>query len=128
MESLSIARLYEEQKQDLDLELLSDSLASKVDVTVSDINRPGMALMGYTDGFHSERIQVVGETELGYLATLDTQGEREALRRVFGLKLAGIFIAQATAAGAPIISAVSDALDSAIALPAADSGAPAMSV
>lgn len=60
----------------------------------SDIHRPGMALMGFTDGFHPERIQVVGETELGYLATLDSDGEREALRRVFALRLAGIFIAQ----------------------------------
>lgn len=60
----------------------------------TDIHRPGMALMGYTAGFHPERIQIVGETELGYLATLDTEGERAALRRVFDLRLAGIFIAQ----------------------------------
>lgn len=59
-----------------------------------DIHRPGMALMGYTEGFHPERIQVVGETELGYLATLDTEAERKALQQVFELGLAGIFIAQ----------------------------------
>lgn len=76
------------------VETLVEPADTNPEVFHEDVHRPGMALMGYTEGFHPERIQVVGETELGYLATLDSDAERTALRRLFGLGLAGIFIAQ----------------------------------
>ena len=63
MKSLSIARLYEDQREDLQLELLSESLASRCEITVSDINRPGMALMGFVENFLPERIQILAQTE-----------------------------------------------------------------
>jgi HPr kinase/phosphorylase len=87
-------KLVENLRAVTEVDILIPPGESNPEIRHGDIHRPGMALMGYTDGFHPERIQVVGETELGYLATLDTDGERDALRRVFGLKLAGIFIAQ----------------------------------
>jgi len=98
------------------VETLVESTSSNPEIHHEDIHRPGMALMGYTAGFHAERIQVVGETELGYLATLDTDSERLALRRVFELGLGGIFIAkdllpsaafldEARSAGVPIARA-----------------------
>jgi HPr kinase/phosphorylase len=94
LESLSIARLYEEQKQDLDLELLSDSLASKVDVTVSDVHRPGMALMGFVENFLPERIQIVGQTEITYLNQLSEQQLNEAVDRLFQFEMPCIFVAK----------------------------------
>ena len=46
MHSVSVARLFEDQREELQLEQLSESLASRREITVSDVNRPGMALMG----------------------------------------------------------------------------------
>ena len=86
-------QLVEHLRAFTEVETLVDPGDDSPEVFHADIHRPGMALMGYADGFHPERIQVVGETELGYLATLDTDGERAALARVFDLGLAGIFIA-----------------------------------
>ena len=37
---------------------------------MSDVNRPGLLLAGFTQNFLFERIQIVGETELLYLGTL----------------------------------------------------------
>lgn len=63
-------------------------------VTHSDVHRPGMALMGYQEGFHRDRIQICGGTELGYLRTLDAEAGRTALERIFALGVPGIFVSQ----------------------------------
>ena len=71
--TLTVAQLYEQQKEQLSLEKLSESLDSRVPITVSDINRPGMALMGFTENFLADRIQIIGRTEVSYSATLPAQ-------------------------------------------------------
>ena len=68
-----MARLFEDQRQELALEMLTESLASKVDVTVSDIHRPGMALMGFIENFLPERLQILGQTESIYLSQLSEE-------------------------------------------------------
>ena len=83
MQTLSVARLFEDQQQELQLEQLTESLASRREITVSDIHRPGMALMGFVENFLPERIQILAQTELTYLATLTPQQVREAIDRLF---------------------------------------------
>jgi HPr kinase/phosphorylase len=91
---LRFDQLVEHLRVFAEVEMLVEPAEGNPEVFHADIHRPGMALMGYTEGFHPERIQIVGETELGYLATLGGQEERGALRRVFNLRPAGIFLAQ----------------------------------
>ena len=83
LRSIGVARLFEDQREELQLELLSESLASRAEITVSDINRPGMALMGFVENFLPERIQILAQTELTYLATLSPKQVKEALDRLF---------------------------------------------
>ena len=83
MEALSVARLFEDQRQELQIEQLTESLASRREITVSDINRPGMALMGFVENFLPERIQIMAQTELTYLASLSPAGVRESIDRLF---------------------------------------------
>ncbi|HEY6866426.1 MAG TPA: HPr(Ser) kinase/phosphatase [Candidatus Eisenbacteria bacterium] len=83
MQALSVARLYEDQHEELQLEMLTESLASSREITISDIHRPGMALMGFVDNFLPERIQIIGQTEITYLATLSGRPLREAIDRMF---------------------------------------------
>jgi HPr kinase/phosphorylase len=87
LKTLGIARLFEDQREELQLELLSESLASKTEITVSDINRPGMALMGFVENFLPERIQILAQTELTYLATLSPAGVMQALDRLFQFEM-----------------------------------------
>src|SRR5262245_61790727 len=93
--SIGVARLFEDQREELQLELLSDSLASKAEITVADINRPGMALMGFVENFLPERIQILAQTELTYLATLSPQKVREALDRLFQFTMPLIVVCKA---------------------------------
>jgi HPr kinase/phosphorylase len=83
VEALSIARLFEDQRQELQLEQLTETLASRREITVSDIHRPGMALMGFVENFLPERIQILAQTELTYLASLSPSAVREAIDRLF---------------------------------------------
>lgn len=80
---ITVEQLYEQQREILSLELLSSSLDSLVPITVSDINRPGMALMGYPENFLFERIQILGRTEIAYLGTLSPEARSGALDRLF---------------------------------------------
>jgi len=90
--TLSVARLFEDQHQELQLEQLTESLASRREITVSDIHRPGMALMGFVENFLPERIQIVAQTELTYLATLDEPGLCAAIDRLFQFSMPLIIV------------------------------------
>ena len=70
MNSISVARFFEEQQDELKLEKLTASLDCPVEISTSDVNRPGMAMMGFTENFLAERVQILGQTELAYLAQL----------------------------------------------------------
>lgn len=83
---LTVHELLNEKHEEWGLEALAgkDRLDAHSIVT-SDINRPGMALAGYTGVFLRERIQIIGSTELSYLATLDKTQEHTAVHRLFDL-------------------------------------------
>ena len=83
MQTLSVARLFEDQREELQLEPLTESLAGRQEITVQDTHRPGMALMGFLENFLPERVQILAQTELTYLATLSPDGVREAVDRLF---------------------------------------------
>src|SRR6185436_20400197 len=93
--SIGVARLFEDQREELQLELLSESLASRADITVSDVHRPGMALMGFVENFLPERIQIMAQTEFTYLATLAPAQLREAIDRLFQFDMPLIVVCKA---------------------------------
>lgn len=81
---ISVKTFFEEKKEDLRLEILAGAKTlDKRKIVTPDINRPGMALAGFTGIFLSERIQIIGRTELSYLKTLDETTARQACQRIF---------------------------------------------
>jgi len=71
MPRLSIAELLSEEEAGLDLELLAGERGLDRLVQVPRIQKPGLALAGYTKNLHPDRIQVLGATELSYLTELN---------------------------------------------------------
>jgi len=92
--TLTVAQLFEQQKEQLSLELLSTSLDSRVPITLSDINRPGMALMGFTENFLADRIQIFGRTEMAYISTLGPKEQKPAYDRFFQFQVPCIIVAK----------------------------------
>jgi HPr kinase/phosphorylase len=87
------SELIERLRAQTDAELLAGD-PGRTTIQDRDVHRPGMGLMGYTTGFLPERVQVFGESEIGYLGTLDEGAQREAVRRILDLKVPGAFVAR----------------------------------
>ena len=52
-------------------------------ISSSDVNRPGLMLTGYEEFFNPERVQFIGQTEIGYLDSLPDGVKEERLEAFF---------------------------------------------
>ena len=85
MAGLSIRELLAEKESGLDLELLAGEAGLDHLVQAPRIQKPGLALAGYTTNLHPDRIQVLGSTELTYLAQLDPRVAEANLHQLCAL-------------------------------------------
>ncbi|WP_432821098.1 HPr(Ser) kinase/phosphatase [Trichloromonas sp.] len=92
MSGLSIQELLGEKEAGLDLELLAGERGLGKRVQVPRIQKPGLALAGYTTNLHPDRIQVLGSTELSYLNQLDPDVAELNLRRLCELDVSCLII------------------------------------
>ena len=60
----------------------------------TDVNRPGLQLMGFYEYFNPERIQIVGKMEFAYLASLDETTRYERIEMLFAQKLPALIISR----------------------------------
>jgi HPr kinase/phosphorylase len=51
-------------------------------ITVADLNRPGLEMAGYFDYYPSERVQILGKTELTFFSTLTDEERRDRMDRL----------------------------------------------
>lgn len=58
----------------------------------SDVSSPGLALAGYIDRFVAERLQVLGETEITYLASLSPAERSRVLESFFGFSMPAVIV------------------------------------
>jgi HPr kinase/phosphorylase len=65
---------------------------AKIYIEETDVNRPGLQLMGFYEYFNPERIQIIGKMEFAYLATIDEPLRRERLEMLFAQKLPALII------------------------------------
>jgi len=56
------------------------------------IQKPSLAFAGFTKNLSDYRLQVIGQTELQYLATRTEEEQRQAVDAVFALRLAGVVV------------------------------------
>lgn len=78
--SLSIQQLLDDTEYGLGLALLAGSKGLDNRVFSSRIQKPGLALAGYTEHLHPDRIQVLGNTEISYLNQIDDRLAIESIR------------------------------------------------
>ncbi len=91
-------------------------------LTVSDINRPGLALSGFYESFGSERVQLFGRGELAYLEKLENEGKFDLIKRFFAYEVPcvvfcydimpdEIFLSLAEASACPVLISTLDATE-----------------
>jgi HPr kinase/phosphorylase len=92
MGSIKIARLLEDRDYGLQLTLVTGAEGLGRVITSSRIQKPGLALAGFTEHLHPERVQVFGNTEISFLNTLDEATQREALKKLSDQDLACVVV------------------------------------
>ncbi len=85
MQGVRLSTLIEK----MDLKNMTESIDTHdIILTLSDINRPALQLIGYYEHFENRRVQVIGNVEQNYLHTKMTHEERvECYERLFSQKI-----------------------------------------
>ena len=78
LDAVTVERFYTEKAAALELKLIAGAGGMKRIIREPTINRPGLALTGFTRYFAHKRIQVIGNAEAFYLKSLD---ESQRLQR-----------------------------------------------
>lgn len=68
--------------------------AENILIDETDINRPGLQLMGFYEYFSNARIQIVGKMEFAYLSTIDEATRYERIDRLFEQKIPALIISR----------------------------------
>ena len=91
----SVKEFFENCRDEFNLELLTESIEGPIPITVSDIHRPSFVLTGFMENFLTERVQIIGETEILYLRSMTEDEQSGALKRLFSRPLCCIIITKA---------------------------------
>lgn len=80
---LDLVDLDLKEHNELNLVCLAGRPGLTREITMPDLNRPGLALSGFFDNFGFSRIQVFGRGEHAYLKMLEREGRTETLKELF---------------------------------------------
>src|SRR6266576_402778 len=70
---VTVERFYTEHAGELELKLVAGADGLKRVIREPTVNRPGLALAGFTKYFASKRVQVIGNAESHFLKSLKAQ-------------------------------------------------------
>jgi HPr kinase/phosphorylase len=91
---ISIAQLFDRLKDSLQLEDLGNGIGMDREVPSAEISSPGLVLAGYVERFMPTRLQVLGETEITYLASLNPTERKRILDLFFSFAVPGVFVSK----------------------------------
>ena len=90
--ALTVRQLVERMGESLRLTVLGSPEGLSREIPTSDASGPGLVLAGYTGRFVHQRVQVLGETEVTYLAALDEDHRRRNLRTYFSYAIPCVMV------------------------------------
>ncbi len=92
MDSIRVSSLIADKEFDLRLELLAGETGADRKIVSARIQKPGLALAGFTEHIHKDRLQIFGNTELSYLQTLSAADQRTRMRALFQLPISCLIV------------------------------------
>ncbi|MFC1492128.1 HPr kinase/phosphorylase, partial [Nitrospinota bacterium] len=90
MTQLSIAQFFENLRENLRLEVLAGREGFTRKIRDTRFQKNGLALAGFLETVYPDRIQIWGNTELSYLASLDEIAQIETVSRFFRLPICAV--------------------------------------
>jgi len=89
---ITIRELLSEQGKAAKLCLLAGEKGLDRYIDHPRMQKPSLAFAGYIEHLSDYRLQVIGQTEMSYLATRSPEEQKQAVDAVFDLRLAGVVI------------------------------------
>ncbi|MDB9744057.1 HPr(Ser) kinase/phosphatase, partial [Fibrobacterales bacterium] len=81
-ESLGVDTFYERFRETLKLRLCDETIPLETRISEPVLQRPGLALAGFTDVYPYSRIQVLGSTDWAYIESMSSQRRKEVFNRL----------------------------------------------
>jgi HPr kinase/phosphorylase len=92
MDAIRVGALLDDKQFDLRLALVAGKQGLSRRINSSRIQKPGLVLAGFAEHLHRERLQIFGNTEMTFLATLPEERRSEVLRQFFGHDVAALAV------------------------------------
>jgi HPr kinase/phosphorylase len=89
---LRVRDLVAQKGAPLQLESLTGETGLDRPIPTAEASSPGLVLAGYTERFVGDRLHILGETEISYLASLDAGARRRTLEEFFSFDLPCVII------------------------------------
>ena len=86
-DTVTVERFYTQQAGALELKLVAGANGLKRIIREPTVNRPGLALAGFTKYFASKRVQVIGAAESTFLKSLSKEERVERYAGLFSHKI-----------------------------------------
>jgi HPr kinase/phosphorylase len=86
-ENVTVERFYTEQVNRLELKLVAGAAGLKRIIREPTVNRPGLALAGFTKYFANKRVQVIGNAEAYFLKSLPPEERQKRYSQMFSHKI-----------------------------------------
>jgi HPr kinase/phosphorylase len=91
-DSITVRSFYENNKKRLQLDAANGLERSERTISDKSLHRPGLALAGYVGLFTFHRIQVMGNTEMKYLGSLEPEKRKQALSTLLEFEIPCIVV------------------------------------
>lgn len=94
MTQITVEEVYRELQKQLVLEIVNGRHSFLHLVTEGDLHRPGLALTGFVQVFTHQRVQILGNTEIGYLGTLSDMARRAAIEKLLSFDIPCLIVTE----------------------------------
>jgi HPr kinase/phosphorylase len=103
--SITVGFLYEATKDRFKLALLNGQNGFANEIRDRNLHRPGLALAGYVGLFTYDRLQIMGNTEIRYLNSLDPEQRRTAFTTLLEFQIPCIVLTNGNVIDAELLDA-----------------------
>jgi len=89
-DTITVERFYTGEARNLELKLVAGATGLKRIIREPTVNRPGLALAGFTRYFANKRLQVMGNAEYCFLKTLTPKEREDRYADLLSFKIPGV--------------------------------------
>lgn len=106
--SITVGFLYETTRERFKLEKLNGDKGFANEIKEKNLHRPGLALAGYVGLFTYDRVQIMGNTEIRYLKSLEPEARHAAFTTLLEFQIPCIILTNGNTVDDALLQAASE--------------------